>query len=221
MRILLNLAIASALLVAGSFSAVAKPITYTETFTASGTLDGVAFSDADVTMTLVSDTADVISAPCNCVTPDIPVYENNTGTTTLNISGVGSATFTDLTGVFAETFVAPTHAFVGFEGEDPSHTVTNFIIISNGPLGTGDAAFDSYDLTTAIGPIGPDGTICNCAFGGQSFNTSAGLVDFTATSNATFTAITAEGVPEPITLSLFGAGLAGAAAIRRRKKVGA
>ena len=56
------------------------------------------------------------------------------------------------------------------------------------------------------------------AFGGQEFNTSAGLVVFTATSNVTFTAVTAEGVPEPMTLSLFGAGLLGALAVRRRKK---
>src|SRR5689334_278786 len=105
MRLLSQLLWASAFLVAGSFSAAAVPITYTEEFTASGSLGGTAFSDADVTITLVGDTTNVFD--------DSGVFRNTTGSPTINISGVGTATFTDNAGVF----LIATSAIAGFDGE--------------------------------------------------------------------------------------------------------
>ena len=67
----------------------ATPITYTETLNATGTIGGVAFNNAVLTFTTVADTANITFQ----MIEGIPTYEN-AGTTTVQIAGIGMATFT-------------------------------------------------------------------------------------------------------------------------------
>jgi hypothetical protein len=173
----------------GSISASATPITYTQSTTATGSLGGTPFTNALVTLSLVSDTTNVFAGG--------PLIINFVGTFSLNIAGFAPATFTQ-----AGMEVIELPAF-------------DLISIGNGSFGsvlaTTDGAFGTYDLKSGIGPItGPNSPGINFPWA-----TTAGSFIMTSASDvATFTAT----VPEPVTLSLFGAGLAGAVAMRRRKK---
>src|SRR5262245_30465233 len=60
------------------------PITYSESVLASGSLGGVAFTDARLTLSLVSDTLNVIQ------------FRYNAGIATVDVAGIGTATFTNL-----------------------------------------------------------------------------------------------------------------------------
>src|SRR5579885_2317637 len=85
----LNLLAAACLL--GVFPARAVPITYIVQTTASGTLNGVAFTNAGLTVTLSGDTSGIVSL--NPATQDFSL--GNPGAATLVISGLGAAAFTD------------------------------------------------------------------------------------------------------------------------------
>jgi hypothetical protein len=179
---------------AGTTSARAVPITYTEQATASGSLGGVAFTDATVTLTMVNDTANVTGGPLLFV---------NTGSTTLNIAGFSAATITDTTQAAANQTVPD----AGF-GD-----VTEDLAI----LFTESAAFSTYNLETAIGPV--SGTAIFNA--GSSFPTTGGAFVLTNVTGgiSTFTAVTATvAAPEPASLTLLGAGLIVLGAMRRRRR---
>lgn len=176
-------------------SASASPITYTEKVTATGSLGGVAFTNASMVLTMNADTTTVYGG----------------GTANLGNDGtlkiyVGSASPVTL---LAAAFFNSTVSGFGFiPGPDLVDVVT--------------PALAGYDLTTLIGPVTGDGLFNP----GHNFTTSGGTlridalnspVTFAATATPYVPGGTVPGnVPEPLTLSLFAAGLAGFAGMRRK-----
>ncbi len=202
----------------------AVPITYVQTGTASGMLGATPFVDALVTVTLTGDTSNVVPElfpPLDC-----PFCFVNVGTTTVEIAGLGTATVTDATGVWA--FAQP----VDLDDDPTTPELPGVVIgtLDNPPAtdsftglgGTATMALLGYDLTTSIGPLS-SGILGGVGYAEGNFvNTTLGALSFTANitadPDATFTATTrVAAVPEPATLFLFGSGVA-ALAVRARSR---
>jgi hypothetical protein len=73
----LVLGLASAIISIGP--ARAAPVTYTEQATATGSLDGVAFTNGSILFTMTNDTTNVVVV--------FPGIFSNTGTTTVSVAG--------------------------------------------------------------------------------------------------------------------------------------
>src|SRR6266852_1465460 len=122
------------LVVSPSFAA---PITYTEEATASGSLGGVAFTNADVVLNLAGDTTSVHREP----DPSVSSGEINSGALTVSVAGAMPATFTWGGGVFHDPGAGAIPGDVGFRSLD-----ANIIVISS-------VSVNGYDLRTSIGPL--------------------------------------------------------------------
>ena len=186
---LLSLTVA-ALTLCASATASASPITYTEEAVISGTLDGTAFTGETITISWTGDTTGV--------TFGFGVYLNLAGANAVSfsISNVGSGLLSGTIHVFSNQALG----VAGFSDE------TIFADI----IDTMDAAFTSYDLTTAIGPI-TNTALFNA---GAVFSTTAGDLSISDLRDvSTFTATTE--VPEPATIGLIGLGVA--ALVRRQR----
>jgi hypothetical protein len=173
----------------GSSPASAVPITYTETDIASGSLNGVAFTDASILLTMNNDTTKITGGPSLFF---------NFGTITVSINGGAPATFTDslATHVFSNQSVLP-----GVVGFNAGADILNVI----------SASFATYALNTAIGPI--TGT---AAFNsGVPSPTSGGDFVLTGVGAPTFTA-TIGVVPEPSSLAVFATAIAAFGFLFRR-----
>lgn len=177
--------------VAAPIAAWATPITYTDSGIASGTIGKQSFTNSLVVFTFVGDTSNI--------TNDGFLFLNNLGLSTVQIDGVGIASFTSSTFGVADQPSFPGAAFYD--------AATSFA------FGTGSAVFSTYGLDTALGPI-TGSFITNGASIGEA--TNFGSLFITSAGNTTFQAITSP-IPEPSTLALLGTGVLGVlGAVRRR-----
>lgn len=178
----------------------AGPITYTTIITGSGSLGGTAFTDAAVTFTTVSDTSSINYFPFGL----LPFY-TNPGVTTVDIAGLGSATFiTDVFGAISvdiSSLAGPGVIFLGM-GDITTQLAVGGIITNAPP----------YDLSSPLAIGGAGRADVN-----YEFLTNVGDFVFTdVTGIGAFTAI-AE-VPEPSTLTLSTIGLVSMGGLAWRKR---
>ena len=168
----------------GALVCSAGPITFTEAITTSGSLDGTAFTNQLVTITLTGNTSSITN-------PSSGLYFLN-GPASVTVATVGSDTFTD---TMAAAENQSSHA-VGITDTTTSLTL----------LWTANAALSTYDLSASIGPLS-GGSLGNA---GTAFATTGGSFTITGALNvdhpSTFTAAVS-GVPEPGTLALLGIGV--------------
>ena len=180
--------------------AEAAMMIYTETVTGSGTLGGVAFTNATVIFTQAADTANIVQFP-------VTSYVLPAAVATVQVVGLGSGTFSVPTALQA----------VGSTGE---------IGFYQGALMGGTTILDQhiptllgYNLSTATGPATGSGIVVYDP--SNLLATTAGGMKLTSvSSNVTFNAAAAS-VPEPSSLALTAAGLvsvglAGWRCVRRR-----
>jgi hypothetical protein len=174
-------------------TAAAEPITFTESFNATGTVNGNPF-DANVIFSLITDTTLITGSGGLFVTPD--------GVASVTIQGVGSGTFTDPFYVFDNQNVS----VAGFTDVN----IEDIVDLSN-------SAFATYDLKSAIGPLDSSFFFVDI---GQGLGSTLGTIVLDSTSGTPTFAATTQATPEPGSFLLFGSGIVGlAAAIRRKLKV--
>jgi hypothetical protein len=178
-------------LLAGSASAL--PIEMTITATGSGTIGASSFTDASFTLHLDGDTADRRTV----LDPDIDDIPLTSAS--IEIAGVGTAQFT-----------IPTRVFVA-RGGPPSAAAAGFALESgNDILDIDNPAFDTWDMTTSIGPA--SNANLYPLFQAVDLPTTLGELDFSAYSNGTFTAAVMPEPASPVKVVLF------AFALRRRRR---
>ena len=179
----------------------ADPITYEISGVASGTIGSTPFTDASVELKGTGNTANVTSLFSG------QLFANAFDTFTVTIGGVGTATITDP----SEIWAVPTAGFdsigvpivvIGRIDKPPAlDSITGLGV-------TGSNALAGYEGSTAIGPITDEGGIGFPACGGPSqdscVHTTLGLLSFSenlhpetlAGQQTTFVA-TLQPVPEP------------------------
>jgi hypothetical protein len=195
MRILHLLTLAA--VIAAPVALHASSLTYTDTFTGSGSLGSANFNNAVVTFTATADPSNLINEGGGIYALSAPV--------SFSIVGGASGTFTDS----MQIFVNESSNLAGF-GDN-----TNDLAL----LFTDNPAFAAYELGAIGATNGP--SIFNsftASLGEAVYGTNDGKFDLTSVGNSsTFSAVDASAVPEPSSLVLLGTGALGALGMMRRK----
>jgi hypothetical protein len=174
--------------------ASAVPIYYTMTSTVTGTLGATPFTAAAITVTSVADTSGAFVASTNG--PD-DNWENIAFSSTIAIAGLGTYTFTDQT-----YWIDPNGAgdIIFGDVDAPGGFFSGILGLTQLFVG-----LETYNLQSALGPISSPFDFEVTAFNNfHNIQTSGGVLNVSAASNDTFTAIT----PEPASFLLAGLGLA-------------
>jgi hypothetical protein len=196
MKVKLAFAAALAAAVFGLGQAQAAEMIYTETMTTSGSLGGVAFTNALVTLSGEADTSDIYSLAPGASDLDVPL--------SVTVQGLGTAHFVD--------------DMIVFSSPDPIVSSQDIIIVGFSDITLKKGLLSvvlkdvSYDLQTPFGPFtGPDGVALT------AFATDQGGFSYSPPQSATFQA-TLAAVPEPSTwlMMIGGLSMLGTALRRRR-----
>lgn len=165
-------------------AALAVPITYTFSGTGSGTWGLESFFDVFFSVTLPGDTGNVtVSSP--------GIWQNTNLTGTIDISGLGTGTFTPPLLVFVNNNLDA----VGFS--DSAYAYDYLDLYKAG------VGLDTYQLTTSFGPVtNPDSMYLDI----NGVATSQGDLSFTGVEQASLT-FSANAVPVPDPVLLLGSGL--------------
>jgi hypothetical protein len=199
--------------------AQATPITYEISGMATGQIGAKPFNGVEVDLIGSGDTTNVTSF----LVSGLAVFANPFSKLTVTIGGVGTATITDPSEIWAVATPNPANIPLVVMGRIDAPPALNSIT-GIGIVGSNTLA--GYDDTTGIGPITDEGGIgfnpaCSTPGHDPCVHTTLGLlrftsnIDFPFTTQATFTATT---VPEPTTLLLLGSGIVTLAGRRFRRR---
>jgi len=154
-------------------SSIAAPFVYTLSGTASGSLNGVPFTNAAFSASGVSDSSSV-----TFISPN--VYCSPLANFTFSIGGVGSGTVAEPMLVFSSTNAG---GALGFERGTCTSPAADWIDVTH-------ASFASYQLDTAAGPTTPTSTLVQGSSPFTPISTTAGALEVFngSTTMATFQA---------------------------------
>jgi hypothetical protein len=150
-----------------ALGAKAQNIAYTFDGTGSGNVDGNAFADAAFTITLYADTGSIVSCGGDVVSVDSLSAD-------IAISGFDDLLFSDPTRIFDNNLGVAGFSGGGCNGSDY--------------LDLSDPAFQTYDLSTSIGPIFVASPFAVGQF--HDVRTSGGILTMDSARDVTFNAVT-------------------------------
>lgn len=180
-------------------SAFAVPISFMQQGRGSGSIGGVCFNNTDFTIYATADTENRLSYRSG-------YFLDNTAAS-ISIKGLGDYSFLTDT----RFFVNNVGGTVGF-----SRAGITGLDLFNGPA---NPSFASWDMLSGIGAITGSGSLLQWTH--SAILTDDGLLKFSpGSSYAIFQAETgAAPVPEPLSMTLLGFGLAGVGFLKRRMRV--
>jgi hypothetical protein len=180
--------------------ATAAPATYIVTGTAIGTLDGNAFSGV-LTVTISGDTADIV------VSGGGTRHRNTVLSTVIDVPGFGAVSVT-----------GPDYVFVNQNFDKFGYGVEGISPLCCDIIQFEDPAFDTYDLTTSLGPLAFPTNLSTQTWG--NVPTSGGLLTVTSYIDNTASAVADAPVevPETGALAVLACGLLGLACSRPRRR---
>jgi hypothetical protein len=193
-----TMVLAAAFALVGFGRADASTIYYTESITTDGSLGGTAFTGKLVTLTFTADTTNVTFFQGSGFTQ----YTNVPTVSTVNVAGIGTATFSDAMSLSV-------FAFSTFSEFSATDTATSTDILDTFAVTSG---FAGYNMQGPLAPVSggaayPVGTL---------FGTDLGNFELTKTGGGVSTV--AATLPEPSSLGLLAIGLFGVAARRQFAK---
>jgi hypothetical protein len=181
----LGTVLAVALPALASRTVQAAPIVYTETAIASGTLNGVPFSNSALVLTYIGDTANVSS-----LLPGL--LQDANGVALFSVAGVGDGIFTGGLAMSLSNNARGAGGFVAntINPYQNSNSPNGQIGFAQGViLATYDpAVFTSYNLAATLGPVtGPAIFDEHASAGPVVFPTTAGNFSLTSAGDVTYT----------------------------------